>query len=614
MVKGRYAQVHRPYKQIAIRTVLGVIFAYALFFYTHLGTKARIPVAVGDIGLVGALLAWLLGRPVRWLERGGAWTPGGIAFATFNALMGICLTFAIGLRAAPHVRDGGPPPTSFLAFPAHTVLQYTVQAATGLTLGFILWLAGEWISRRPNGAGRTGLAPSPFWYALPALVGWTLLLATYWPGIMSSDSMDQWRQATANRYIDWHPFYHTWLVHGVRQLWDCPALVAGLQSWALALSSGWLIHAAQRATGTSTRVAWIGALLCAACPPLAFTSITLWKDVPYAAALTALAAFSLSLVHTGRPDPARPIVFTGMLFVTVTAMLFRHNGPPAAIATLFALGVLVPARRRAIAVLGITAVVCFVVMGGPLQRALGVTHVDTRFTLAAHHIAAHRAAGEAPADQQNAALLDRIDPTPDWRYTCGVVDPTIFDRTFDAPLAAQEGARLVRIAADLALAHPLTEAKHIACVGSLVWSINGAPTSHGRMYATTTGLSLKADKIGWIMVNNEDLREDSAFPDAAQWLGHAYLDLDILTRPGLYALALAFACAIAIRRSGSWRLVVAGVTPIFMHTAVLGVVNVAQDARYQLPMFVACLALAPALTRVRSIQLSLTGTGTGTER
>jgi hypothetical protein len=593
------------------RMVLGVMFAQSLFFHSHWGrTSGPVTTAVALLGL-SVLVTVLLGRSCAYLLRARSrhgWA--NVAYIAFFALIGIALTFSFALKAAPSSLHGlpmGDPSagTPFLDFPARVPLQRWVQCCDGVLLGFFLMLLVEWRGRSVVPTGVVRETPRRFgalYYALPMLGVSLAMVLIFRPAIMTSDSMDQWAQATAGQYSDWHPFYHTLAIHALRKVWDSPTFVALFQASALAFACGWLISAVQQATQAPRWSGWIAAVLCAVCPLLALTSVTLWKDTPYAAAIIALTAAAISLVYRGTPDPGKPWGFLGILALAVVAMLLRHNAPPSVVATLVVLAMLLPGRRRALAGLGTLAIIAFVALLGPIRHALDVQHMDAKFALAAHHIAAHLAVGERPTGAEAAALLKRIDPTDDdWRYNCATVDPTIFNRAFDGALASHRSSELIAIWLDLAAKHPLTELRHIACVGSLVWSANGAPRPDGHLYISSEGIWNDGGTIRWVAANTNGLAPDSALPGVAQRLGRYLVDhqSDILWRPGLYLFVLLLAAMVAVRRTGSLSMACVSLTPVLTHAAVLALLNVAQDARYQLPVYGACLALAPCFLMAR---------------
>jgi hypothetical protein len=492
----------------------------------------------------------------------------------------------------------------FLEFPERTLLQQWVQCCDGLLTGFLFLLLAEWLARRRLGTFPTSISLrlGPLWFALPMMVSSAVLLLIFYPGIMSSDSMDQWNQASTGRYSNWHPVYHTLLIVALRYIWDSPACIALFQAGTLALACGWLIHTIQKALRAPLWSAWLASLLCALCPMITVTSITLWKDVPYGTALVGLTAMAISLTYLEPPSIRKPWVFLAMLGLAVMAMLLRHNGPPAALVTIVVLMFLVKPARRQLAALGLSSIVVYLLLAGPLSTALGTVKIQAKFALAAHHIAAHLSAGEQPDNPRYLSLIQDIDSSdPHWHYNCASVDATIFNQKFSAGLAEKHTDDMMAMWLELAAHHPLTELRHVLCVSSLVWSINGAPSSSGRLYVSTSPIYSDYGTIVWMAVDKRGPVAAPASPQLAQRLGTIIdsSEHSMWWRPAIYLLMLIFGVVVGLRRTGSARIVFAALTTIAVHSAVLCLVNVAQDARYQYPVYMLCIAMLPCLLTAR---------------
>jgi hypothetical protein len=181
-----------------------------------------------------------------------------------------------------------------------------------------------------------------------------------------------------------------------------------------------------------------------------------------------------------------------------------------------------------------------------------------------------------------------------WPYSCGSVDATIFNPAFDRSVAAAHSSELRDAWLDLARSHPVTEFRHLACVSSLVWLMDesGQPP----LYEFGVNVYPIDGQLNWVQ-NGSGLEEASMTPRLAisigEWLEGAK-KFNILWRPAGWLYLLLFATWVASRRMRDWRIATLCI-PILAHSAVLALANVAQDVRYQLPVFIISLACVPAL-------------------
>lgn len=497
----------------------------------------------------------------------------------------------------------------FLAFPPRTGLQRWVQACDAVLIGvglftLLLWLTGadayESLNLRKGGRPHDILR-----FATPSLVCSVVLLTVFYPGLMTSDSTDQWNQASTGVYNDWHPFYHSLMIAGLRHLWNSPAVVACFQASLIAFSTGWLIAATLRATDAPRLLGHLAAWLCALCPIIAIYSVTLWKDIPYSASVVAITAGCVSVVNRQGLDLRRPWTFLLSAVVLVSCMLLRHNGPPVAFAALTMGWLMVRALRKTIIALAITVVASFLILSGPVPDLLHVKRTHVVFTVALHHIAAHLAAGDSLDHPKDLALLHEIRPEGPLQYSCATVDRTIFDPKINNAVAAANVGALLSMEARLAERYPMTEVRHLLCVSGLVWRVT---TDFGQpLYLSTFSLYTENGHVRWMANNSQGLRENSLLPLVANALGKFVLSIksELILRPASYMYLFVFALAVAWRRMEGWRTVVAVGTAPLVHCAVLLGANVAQDARYQLPIYIVALAASPLLLAAQRLRADL---------
>lgn len=178
--------------------------------------------------------------------------------------------------------------------------------------------------KRPVGvATAAGGARRGRWlpYALAAAAAFLIQAIVAFPGIMSWDSKDQYRQAVTGVYSDWFPPI-------MAQLWRLllPVAPAGGGLLVLHLALYWgsfaLIAIAMALRGR-TGSGWV-ALAVGLAPPLVLLSIFIHKDVGHAVAI--MAAFSLVLLARARGHRIGVVDGGAVVLLLAYAVLVRSNG------------------------------------------------------------------------------------------------------------------------------------------------------------------------------------------------------------------------------------------------------------------------------------------------
>lgn len=494
----------------------------------------------------------------------------------------------------------------FLGFPKRTPFQYFIQicqaASVGMIALMVLLAAARWPSPRriaPSSQQRIGLGLEALLAALPLLLVGSGFLYVFFPAILTTDSLNQWAQAANGTYNDAHPLLFTLYLKLVQQVGAGPALAAWLQMAAMAFSVGWLAAVVRRACRAPRWASLLGGLLVAAYPLTSIMSITLWKDVPYASTVVALTALVVSNITLGRSDLRHWYNCVLLVLLASACMLLRHNGPPVAAAAFLLLFIRPGSRLRVLACLVATVAVTWSVKG-PVADHLGTERTSAAYMVYTHHLSAHLAAGQRPQSSADAAILDAIDKgDEDWRYRCAVVNTTIFDKAYDVPTAVAHQNDLLRMWLEMAVQRPDVELRHVLCASGMVWRYR--TTNNGPLYLYTFGFRPgPGDSLIWVEPGLSEMVESSAVPAAAARLGRALLDpgLQRYWRPAPFLVALVLLGILGWLRSGDRRILLV-MSLVLVHSAVLMVAIIAQDARYQLPLYLVCLTVAPALVMAR---------------
>lgn len=303
---------------------------------------------------------------------------------------------------------------------------------------------------------------------LPMLVWW----AGWFPGLMSSDSIDQWNQAITFEFHNSHPITHTALLWVVSIVWETPGAVGFVQVILMALL---LTVIARRLLTIGIPVAlsiatvWVIVLL----PMTAVTTVTIWKDIPFALAM-GWAFTELLLLATDRsrfwatwPGPLRLGIALGLMWA------LRANGKYTVL--VFAVAIAVVYRDHVRRVLGFAAAILAVGVGLPLVllAALPVTSQSIEpaqvFMPDVGAVVVH-----APGSISDSSmdLIVAVAPLETWqnRYDCGDSSPLLFDQNFNNRVIQDNAWDYRRLVISTAVAAPATVLGHRWCAGEYLLS------------------------------------------------------------------------------------------------------------------------------------------------
>jgi hypothetical protein len=471
-----------------------------------------------------------------------------------------------------------------------------VRLSEWLSLGLVL-LAGIGVALWPG--PQAAVEPSRWGWLVPAglcAAVWSLYLLSFWPGFMTVDSMDQWTQMVKGPLANHHPVYHTLTNWLLTRLWESPAAIALAQILAMATAFAFALRELSR-WGVPRWMQGLLTALFALSPANGTLVITLWKDIAYAIMFVVLFTLLLQVART-RGETLRSTRFLVSLGAVLTyTALVRHNGPLVVLALLGVLIFISPRQlRRRAGLVALGVVSTFVLMTGPLQRVIGAQPMHGFFPqmIQIHQLGAMaRAAPDSfrPEDRQ---LLEAIQPWDVWRnaYYCYSINPLVYNphmsgAFFDTPRKKEFIALWLR----QLTSHWRVLAEHQACVSSLVWRIR--PPTDGYLYAFS--FDMEPNELGLVQEPKlPALREAlvhplkrSVEPEPVWWVW----------RPAPYLYLTLFVALIAAARLRSpW--VLLPILPVLLNSVVLLGLNLAQDFRYQYPVYVVAL-LSPALLFVR---------------
>lgn len=416
------------------------------------------------------------------------------------------------------------------------------------------------------------------------------------PGLMSEDSLSVWRQATGGDWVDLHPPLYTAAMWLSASIFDHPGLLTLGQSLFLAASVVAVALSLLR-LGAPVRAVWFATGALAVSPMLGLFSISLWKDIPYTAAVLLASARVIDLASVrlrGQGDEVVPTMRALTLWLVV-ATLFRQNGIIFAAVVLSVLMLILRGQRRSVAGAGGIVVLAFVLLKVVVYPAAGVERSPAQASLAMfmHDIAAVARTDPSVFDPADRSLMGTVAPFDTWRmrserFGCASAN---WEWGPEFTWARVEGRAddYLRLWAEVLGERPWRVVSNRLCVGAIAWR----PDTVGSVYTVSRGIDsndfgLRTDPVFEGLDNAARSVIDVTDTPSVEW---------ILWRgpPWIYASWVALGIA-ALRRR---RVVVllAGLPSLALQISVFPF-NPAQDARYMfagllLGVLMVCLAAGP---------------------
>jgi hypothetical protein len=411
------------------------------------------------------------------------------------------------------------------------------------------------------------------WYTLPMLAVWGVYWLTFWPGLLSPDSIMQWGEVQSGQFSDAHPAIHTLFFWLLSRLWNAPAVLVLFHLLLLSLLTAWGLGELQK-RGVSSWVLWPAAGLFALFPINGLLVISVWKDITYACALFAFFLQFVKIYFSGGAWLKNNWNLAGLILAGLTTALVRHNGLPVVLASLLVLVFVYRGTWRRSLITAVILLLLWSGIRGPLYSVLNVK-LYPGFTniLFLDHIDAHLHAGTALRPDEK-AFLETLLPLSAWPYNCADSDIRKMDGPIPFDYFTQSTGEPARIALNLFLRAPQVDVEHTLCAGSIVWKIN---TGH---YISVVSLGQNPDKTyNWVVENDLGVVEHSFLPGLLPVLANPFSDKDLLAKPAVYLLAaLLILTGLALRARTPRLLVMAA--PLVFQTGVMFFVTYAQDFRY----------------------------------
>jgi hypothetical protein len=442
-------------------------------------------------------------------------------------------------------------------------------------------------------------------FALPLLAWWMLVNRGVYPASMSSDSVDQWAQASgAHGVSNRHPIFYVFTIKILRMIADTPASVVAFQATAIAGALGYGLSWLHR-VGASRRILIAGVLFAAACPVHAFMVNMVWKDAPYAGTLLLLTVQATRITLEDKYAERRS-AWIGLGLALAVTPLWRHNG----VVVLAGMVLLVPLwgwrwRKRAFQT-ALAATTGFFVVQAALVWALNVAPGGRHFQKNLFStVVAPVLQQDAPLAPEELTFLDGVQNIRRrWRGVPGEFSgvSSARERALDriAPsrklkVDAEMLANYRKLAMDLAFRYPTAVVAHRL----RLWSYLIEPFGIGDDVMRVGRVGVTGKKRAKALGLKTAPKSPKMFDFVTAWVDASLTPgwKRVIWRHEPYLYALVLGLAVALRRYRSTALL--GVTfPILLSTAGVLIGGTAQHARYGYPLLLASIFFVPLFVRL----------------
>ncbi len=423
------------------------------------------------------------------------------------------------------------------------------------------------------------------WLSVFPLFIWWL---GWFPGFMSSDSIDQLGQVDRFEFFNFHPIVHTFSMWVATRVWDHPGAVTLLQ---VLLLAGLLGFVARRLTQVgvpwwlTVAAAWVTASL----PMVGATTITVWKDIPYSLAMLWAFAELVALARDRNQfwaswwGPLRLGAALGFMWA------LRANGKVTVLIIAVALAVGFWRRWRPLLAMGGAVVAVGIVLPAVLLAALSVSPGTIEpAEVFLPDVAAVVANDPGWFDEVDTARLEAIAPIDVWQgqYECSDSTPLVFHPQFNHSPPRDDPWTYRSLVVRTAATHVPTVVGHRWCAASFLF----VPFPRDGSYLHRPPFEIPPNTLGFA----RDPISDRAYSFTLaqyQWIEKPGVEW-FTWRPALVILAgIATYIAVAVRRRlrpllwaggliGAQLLNVAAMTP-------------AHEFRYAFGLYLLCLMSLP---------------------
>lgn len=301
----------------------------------------------------------------------------------------------------------------------------------------------------------------------------TVSLLALYPGIITIDGNNQWKQVESSNIQTNHPFFSTFFWWSLTKLWDSPTVLVVFQI--ILLSTIWTFICNQlNSKGTIKRKIIYTIIMCFV--PIIFAyAVSTWKDVIYSYMLLLLALMFYIGVKKDFKYTYRDIFIICISIVWI--MCYRYNGIIAGVLSILTFFIIFLRKKVGWKKIGISFIILITILGvcklpekimykpdESENTGTGTVNDIILFTLAS-------LVKEGKIDDPNdLAVIDSIYPIEKMKeeYDPYVANPTSFSEYYNREAYAPKTKEVTKILIKYAFKHPMTIIRHYLKVDNLL--------------------------------------------------------------------------------------------------------------------------------------------------
>jgi hypothetical protein len=328
-----------------------------------------------------------------------------------------------------------------------------------------------------------------FWLLLFSILvlAWSIYLFAFFPGVMSSDSLDQWGQALGVAPLnDWHPVFHTLTNRLLVSIYKSPATIAFSQILFMALvTASFLLFLYEQGIPKKWLLSFT--LVFAIIPVNGIYVITLWKYLPFTISLLWLTLLLVKII-VGKSYPGfKSWDFPALIIALLSVALFRHNG--VVIYFLAALGLLYHAiriRNKAVIACVVISVICFATYSMFKNAHVTAIAPGVKFIAPTNAVAAVMKEDTLPSDLQR--KMEAILPEEQWNrlYSAYSANGLQFqtDDMYVKNLSALSSKDAIKMYCRAFSQHPFLVIRDRLQGTDFIWNVSKPKGVHNTFYNT----------------------------------------------------------------------------------------------------------------------------------
>lgn len=350
-----------------------LIFCYlnfwTLFVWVNKNNKFALVISIILYLLIPTLICkkFVTFANIFWKSIFWAFGKRWVVFWIFlSLLLGFWLTLNIPLPF---------PPFQFNPYITKIYLKLLLYISYSCNIGFLFFIISFAFSNLQNKdkGGNWKKRSSRIFtqYFFPMIIIWFIYFLAFYPGMMSADSFNQWKQVLTGVYVNHHPVFHTLFIWLLTRIYLSPAVVAIAQILLMAIVAA-LFYLFYDTINIPKWAIWISLLIFSIIPVNGTMVNTIWKDIPYGISMMCLAYFIVRVLYSSGQwiKKWQNLIPFGLILVVIP--LLRHDGLVISIGTFFSILILFPKMWKSWLITIMVFMFIYFGVRGPLFKYLKV--------------------------------------------------------------------------------------------------------------------------------------------------------------------------------------------------------------------------------------------------